>query len=72
MLPSLYNTMIDERHAIGFCHKHKRHLTTKQLKRKECLKKQCNALERHEHEFWRQRELTKMRKQERRLHEKIG
>lgn len=71
MLPSLYNTEINERHAIGFCHKHKRYLSVTQLKRKECLKKQCNALERREHEFWRQRELMKQRKQEKRFSNKM-
>ena len=69
MLPSLYNTMIDERRSIGFCHKHQRYLTATQLRRKECLKKQCGALERHEHEFWRQREIIKMKKQAKRFRE---
>ena len=40
-------------------------MTSTQLKQKECLKKQCDALERYEHEFWRQRELTKMRRKNR-------
>ena len=66
MLYSLYNTKINERRAIGFCHKHKCYVTTTQIRQKECLKKQCNALEKHEHEFWHQRELTKMRKKNRR------
>lgn len=65
MLQGLYNTEISERRCVGFCWKHRCHLTCTQLKQKECLKKQCDALERYEHEYWRQRELTKMRKKNR-------
>ena len=65
MLHSLYNTEISERRCIGFCWKHRCYVTSTQLKQKECLKKQCDALERYEHEFWRQRELTKQRKKNR-------
>lgn len=62
MLHSLYNTQISERRCVGYCWKHHCYMTSTQLKQKECLKKQCDALERYEHEYWRQRELTKMRK----------
>ena len=62
MVQGLYNTMISDRRTIGFCWKHKCYLTATQLRQKECLKKQCNALERYEHEFWRQREFLKARK----------
>lgn len=65
MLQSLYNSKINERRCIGFCWKHRCYVTSTQLKKKECLKKQCNALERYEHEFWRQRELTKLRRKNR-------
>ena len=59
MLKSLYNTEISERRCIGFCKHHHCYVTVTQIKQKECLKKQCYALERYEHEYWRQRELTK-------------
>ena len=65
MLHSLYNTQIKEKRCIGFCWNHHCYLSSTQLKQKECLKKQCNALERYEHEFWKQRELTKMRRKNR-------
>ena len=65
MLHSLYNTEISERRCVGFCWKHRCYVTSTQLKQKECLKKQCDALERYEHEFWRQRELTKQRRKNR-------
>ncbi len=68
MLQSLYNTEISEKHCVGYCKKHCRYMTCKQLKRKECLRKQCRALEKHPHEFWKQRELTKMKKK----HKEIG
>ena len=62
MLKSLYNTEINENRAVGFCWHHHCYVSTTQLKQKECLKKQCHALEKCEHEFWRQRELKKERK----------
>ena len=65
MLQGLYNTEISERRCIGFCWKHHCYLTSTQLKQKECLKKQCDALEKYEHEYWRQRELSKIRRKNR-------
>lgn len=67
MLQSLYNTEISEKRCIGYCSRHHCYLSTTQLKQKECLKKQCTHLERHEHEFWRQRELTKTRRKQRKV-----
>lgn len=65
MLRSLYNTEISERRCVGYCWKHRCYMTSTQLKQKECLKKQCDALEKYEHEYWRQRELTKHRRKNR-------
>lgn len=62
MLNSLYNTEISEKRCVGYCWYHHCYVTVTQIKQKECLKKQCNALERYEHEYWRQRELAKIRK----------
>lgn len=62
MVQSLYNTEIKEERAIGYCWHHHCYVSVTQLKQKECLKKQCNALEKREHEFWHQRELAKARK----------
>lgn len=62
MLKSLYNTEISEKRCVGYCWKHKAAVTATQVKQKECLRKQCNALERYDHEYWRQRELVKKRR----------
>ena len=62
MLNSLYNTEISEKRCIGYCWHHHCHVTATQIKQKKCLKKQCNALEKYEHEFWRQRKLSKQRR----------
>ena len=64
MLKSLYNTEITERRCVGFCWHHNCYVTVTQIKQKECLKKQCNALERYEHEYWRQRDILKMKKKQ--------
>lgn len=65
MLQSLYNTQISDHHAVGYCKRHHCHLSATQLKRKECLKKQCNHLDKCEHEYWRQREIIKQKRLER-------
>lgn len=61
-LPSLYGSEITHKHCIGYCCYHRCYVTATQIKTKECLRKQCRALERYEHEFWRQRELKKINK----------
>lgn len=68
MLPGLYGSTIAKNRAVGYCHFHKAALTVKTMKCKECLKKQCGAMERYgEHDFWRQhaqkKNLRKARKQ---------
>ena len=67
MLPSLYGTEITEKNCVGYCKKHGCYITSKQLKHKECLRKQCRALNKKPHEFWTQRELTKIAKRQRRM-----
>ena len=44
-------------------------LTVKQVKAKECLKKQCWYLVKYDHEWWKQREAIKKKKKE---HKKAG
>ena len=68
MLPGLYGSQISINRAVGYCHFHKAALTVKTMKCHECLRKQCNALQKYEmHDFWRQheqkKELRKARKQ---------
>ena len=65
MLQGLYDTEITEKRAIAYCKRHHCYITTTQMKAKKCLDKQCYHLEKREHEFWRQRELTKMRRKSR-------
>lgn len=45
--------------VCAFCWKHRKALTPKQLRRRECLKRQCDALERYDHPLWEQREKSK-------------
>lgn len=67
MLPSLYGTEIHKKRCIGYCKRHNCYMTCKQLKRKECLRKQCGALQRFEHKYWEQRELLKMKKRDKEM-----
>lgn len=60
MLPGLFGSEISKRRAVGYCKLHNAALTVKTMKCHECLKKQCNALEKYEnHDFWRQHEQKK-------------
>ena len=62
MLYGLYGSWIDKSHCVGYCKFHKGYMTFKQIKKKECLQKQCKALEKLSHQFWKQREIKKQKK----------
>lgn len=50
----------------GYCKLHHCSMTVKQIKCRECLKKQCWYLQKNEeHSWWRQREVTKQKRKER-------
>ena len=51
--------------VCAYCFKHYRGLTPKQLKRKECLAKQCNALKKLDHPYWEHRDTRKQMRKER-------
>ena len=66
MEKTLYNNYSDN--CCAYCKLHKCSMTVKQMKRKECLKKQCWHLEKNEeHDYWRHKarmkEIRKERKQ---------
>lgn len=43
----------------AYCYKHRLYLTPQQLKTRECLKRNCNALKRYEHPMWEQKKQSK-------------
>lgn len=54
---------------VGFCHLHKKTLSLRQMKKKECLAKECHWLERYkDHHYWieraKRKELAKARRME--------
>ena len=59
---TLYNTYA--KHPCAYCKKKNCSLTVKQVRAKECLKKQCWHLVRYKHEWWEQREAQKKKKKE--------
>ena len=60
----LFNT--NSNNVVAYCKYHKCGMTVKQMKCKNCLGKQCRYLNKNEnHEFWRQQELKKQRRKER-------
>ena len=66
MRKTLYNCYSDN--CCAYCKYHNCNVTVRQLKQKECLKKQCRHLLKNEdHEYWKQRERTKQLRKERHL-----
>lgn len=64
MEKTLYNCYSDN--CAAYCKRHHCNLTVKQMRGKECLKKNCWHLEKNErHEYWRQRERTKNKRKTR-------
>ena len=51
--------------TLAYCHYHHRALTPQQMKEKQCLAKQCNALQKHEHPYWEQREASREKRKAR-------
>ena len=55
--------------CCAYCNHHKRAVTVRQMKKKECLKKECKHLIKNEyHEIWKQRERRKQKRKERKMH----
>lgn len=60
LVQGLYGSQISRNKSVGYCQHHHAFLTVKTMKGHECLKKQCNSLQkRMEHDFWRQHEQKK-------------
>lgn len=52
--------------VAAYCKLHHKHMTVKQMRCKNCLQKECWHLEKNaEHQYWRQRELTKQKRKAR-------
>lgn len=63
---TLYNAYA--RNPCAYCKSKDCSLTVKQVKAKKCLQKQCWHLVKYEdHEWWKQRELMKQKKKEKKL-----
>lgn len=66
MQKTLYNGHSDN--CCAYCRLHNCAMTVKQMKKKECLKKQCRHLEKNEeHQIWQQRDRMKRIRKERKL-----
>lgn len=68
MVKGLYGSEFDACKSCGYCKRHHKHLTVKMLRKHECLNKQCRHLVKNEaHKWWKQREMIKMKRKERKL-----
>ena len=64
MKECLFNTHSDN--VAAYCRYHRCSMTVKQMRCKECLKKQCYYLVKNEeHQYWKQREMTKQKRHDR-------
>lgn len=64
MKTCLYNTQSNN--VAAYCRHHNCSMTVKQIKCKNCLQKQCWYLVKNEeHDWWRQREVTKQNRKKR-------
>lgn len=64
MKECLFNTRSNN--VVGYCYYHHASMTVKQMKCKNCLQKECRHLVRNEeHQYWRQRELIKQKRKNR-------
>ena len=62
---TLYGSVVPETRLVGFCLRHRVGLTTKQLKKKKCLGKNCYHLQKYpDHPYWEQREKLKALKKQ--------
>lgn len=58
MEKTLYNNYSDN--CCAYCKLHKCSMTVKQMRKKECLNKQCwHLVKNDEHEYWKQRDRIK-------------
>lgn len=65
---TLYGTKLSETDAgniVGYCQKHRAYITIKQMRKKECLRKECRYFRRVENPFWEERAERKAAKKQR-------
>ncbi len=64
MKECLFNTQSDN--VAAYCRHHNAFITVKQMRCKNCLQKECHHLVKNEdHQYWRQREITKQKRKDR-------
>lgn len=60
----LYGGQTTLRHCCGYCRAKGKYLTVKQMQKKQCLGKQCGALCKLDHNFWKVRDKKLQQKKE--------
>lgn len=73
MKRTFYGSEALEYRCIAYCWKHHKWMTVKQMKRRGCLGKGCDALQRKDgHPYWARRELKKKLKKERKTNGRVN
>ena len=70
IVDTLFSTQCEFRRCVGFCKYHQVYVTSRQLKQKKCLSKECSQLIKKDHIFWLEREEKHSIKKEKRILEK--
>ena len=60
---TLYGTTATYSKIVGYCRKHKVHLTEPQVRKKGCVRKNCHALKKWDCECWARKDRIKQIKQ---------
>lgn len=61
MKKTIYGGLVEN--PAAYCNLHHGSMTVKEIRKRECLKKQCWHLQKNEeHEYWRQRAVQKAKK----------
>lgn len=66
MRKSLYGG--EPKNPCAYCAHHKRNLTVPEMRLHECLQKQCFHLKKNDHPYWKQREVMKQKRKDRKAY----
>lgn len=63
----LYGSQCEKRHCCGYCKRKGKYLTPRQLRKHECLGKQCPYLDKLEHQMWAKRDKKLQEKKQKKI-----
>lgn len=59
-----YATSANEKKIVGYCRYHHLYMTARQIQRRKCLKRNCQALDKHtDHSYWKRDNMPQINKE---------